>query len=506
LIAFIIIAFIFIYNKEKYSHLGELHNVPYLPPQFLERPKYFNLIKNELIKKSRADQNKIVGMVGVQGMGGVGKTILATALARDEDIRKAFPDGISWLAIGLPTGDDEESFIAQKQRTLVDILEIKDAANFANSQGGKAFLESHLKNKTCLIILDDVWHMKHADAFNVLGHKGRLLITTRVGEVLTDLGARKIPIDLLDKPDARKLLANWAGQDIRELPEDTTSSIIEKCGRLPLALAMVASMVRVREDKATVWKDALAQLQKVDLESFKRHFPDYQYTDLLIAITVSLDDLGPQNRDKYLDFAVFPEDQTIPEDVFITFWGKKYEMEEYSVRNLLNILVDRSLARRDEQRRVYLHDLQFDYVSKMAAGDIAARHDSLLKAYSDVCSVLCNEKGWAGGPDDGYYYQRLPWHLDQARRQSELRQLLWNPLWYRAKIKFTDIYSLIADLATFSREQELQTVQQALQLSANVIVRDMAQFASQLCGRLVSFSDPRIKSLKQQIAQSQDGC
>jgi hypothetical protein len=36
---------------------------------------------------------------GVQGMAGVGKTVLATALAHDSEVRRAFPDSIYWLTV-----------------------------------------------------------------------------------------------------------------------------------------------------------------------------------------------------------------------------------------------------------------------------------------------------------------------------------------------------------------------------------------------------------------------
>jgi hypothetical protein len=40
------------------------------------------------------------GIIGVQGMGGIGKTVLSAAPAHDSEIRQAFPDGIYWLTIG----------------------------------------------------------------------------------------------------------------------------------------------------------------------------------------------------------------------------------------------------------------------------------------------------------------------------------------------------------------------------------------------------------------------
>ena len=38
--------------------------------------------------------------VGIQGMGGIGKSVLAAAIARDPEVRQAFPGGVYWLTIG----------------------------------------------------------------------------------------------------------------------------------------------------------------------------------------------------------------------------------------------------------------------------------------------------------------------------------------------------------------------------------------------------------------------
>ena len=62
-------------------------------------------------------------------MGGIGKTVLATALARDENIRGAFTDGIFWITLGqTPKLLDWQLYLsetlADKQATFTDILMI----------------------------------------------------------------------------------------------------------------------------------------------------------------------------------------------------------------------------------------------------------------------------------------------------------------------------------------------------------------------------------------------
>ena len=38
--------------------------------------------------------------IGLQGMGGIGKSVLAAALANDEQVLEAFPDSVIWIALG----------------------------------------------------------------------------------------------------------------------------------------------------------------------------------------------------------------------------------------------------------------------------------------------------------------------------------------------------------------------------------------------------------------------
>ena len=81
--------------------MGKLHGVPELPPHYLLREADLAGLKQKLL--SGGANVGITGQfsaVGVQGMGGIGKTVLAAALARDSEVRQAFPEGIYWLRLG----------------------------------------------------------------------------------------------------------------------------------------------------------------------------------------------------------------------------------------------------------------------------------------------------------------------------------------------------------------------------------------------------------------------
>jgi hypothetical protein len=80
---------------------GKLYGVPDLPPHYLPREADLAGLKRKLLSGDASvaitGQGKAVG---IQGMGGIGKTVLAAALAHDSEVRQAFPDGIYWLTVG----------------------------------------------------------------------------------------------------------------------------------------------------------------------------------------------------------------------------------------------------------------------------------------------------------------------------------------------------------------------------------------------------------------------
>ncbi|HRW82648.1 MAG TPA: NB-ARC domain-containing protein [Methanothrix sp.] len=466
--------------------MGRLVYVPELPPNFLPRNEEKKGIKG-LILSGDKKTTGIPGVskkVGVQGMGGIGKSVLAAAVAQDDEVRQAFPDGIFWLSIGR---DLQKRDLLQIQSKLAKSL--GDGSVFESLNEGREKLQELLANKACLLILDDVWISRNAGAFDSLGPNCRMLITTRNLDVITDLGGAEYTLGLLEETKARKLLADWAGQDVDSLPQEA-DEIVQECGRLPLALAMTGAMLRGKPDR---WRNVLHKLQNADLDKIKRDFPHYLYHDLLKAIQVSVDDLDPDYQARYLDFAVFPGDTPIPESVLQTFWAPE-GLDEYDSQDAVDLLVARSLIRRSDDGLLSLHDLQFDYVRKQVE-DLTELHNSLLEAYRRKCP-----EGWHTGPNDGYFFQHLSHHLVEAKRKNELRDLLFDPCWMQAKLEYTDLPALISDYDFLSEDSDSCLVRDALQLSAHVISHDKTQLANQLLARLMSQKFRKIQTMLDQIA------
>jgi hypothetical protein len=228
-----------------------------------------------------------------------------------------------------------------------------------------------LQERSCLLILDDIWQLEHATAFDVLGERGRMLITTRDVRIVTDLGAVERRVDQLTDAQALTLLAQWSGYREEKLPE-LAKDVVKECGKLPLALAMVGA--RVKGDPEG-WENVLHRLRRADLEKIQQQFPDYPYRDLLKAIQVNVDGLETERlRERYLEFAVFPEDTPIPEAVLHTFWAP-FGMDKYDVQDAIKRFADLSLVRRDNKNRLSLHDLQYDYARKQTQARLSALHE-----------------------------------------------------------------------------------------------------------------------------------
>ena len=83
-----------------------------------------------------------------------------------------------------------------------------------------------------------------------------------------------------------------------------------------------------------------------------------------------------------------------------------------------------------------------------------------------------------------------------ANRHPEIAALLWDSAWLQAKLRKTEINSLIADFEYLKSDPEVELVQGALRLSSHVLAKDPSQFVSQIVGRLLPHDyQPHIQRL-----------
>jgi len=424
--------------------------------------------------------------VGVQGMGGIGKTVLAAALAHDSEVRQAFCDGIYWLPVG-----QKPNLLDLQNQLLSQLTGSKHAST--TERETKDALRKAFEGRRVMVMLDDVWTFDDADAFSVNSSLGRLLLTTRNQEVLVGIGAAEHRVDVLSPSDALKMLAQWVGEKGWDKLPKEAPEVAKECGYLPLALAMIGATIRrSRQSPGVAWQDALDCLRAADLEEIKRSFPGYPYQDLLRAIEVSVEALDESDRERYLDLAVFPEDQPIPETTLRAYW----KLDARRARKCMDAFAERSLATIATESSagvtstLNLHDLQHDLIRKRRAEKLPDLHLRLLEV-------------WAALPKlpDAYAWHWVAYHLVKADRKDDLHRLLLDFDYLQAKLAATDTNALIADYDYLPEDKDLRLVQSGLRISAHVLARDTRQLAGQPIGRLLGHTSPDVQALLKQATE-----
>lgn len=210
------------------ASLDPFATVPPLPPGFLPRPEVTETIIHSL---SGSDT---VAITAVEGMGGVGKTIVANELCHDPRIRDTFKDGILWFTIGKQSGLTPETLTREMAMHLNQEFRVSSEAAY----------RSLFRGKSVLVVLDDVWTLDAIEPFLLDSGSSRLLYTTRNHEIAASLVAKNHDVGLLDDAHARRFLAHRSGWEQSPLPEPEATEILSECKGLVLGLAMIGASLK----------------------------------------------------------------------------------------------------------------------------------------------------------------------------------------------------------------------------------------------------------------------
>jgi hypothetical protein len=383
------------------------------PPNYVKRAGLIDELRHTLLGEGAVAVTS--GMTytpkhdptALHGIGGIGKSVMARALCDEPLIQQLFPDGILWATLGNEVRDTD---IERKLRDWVTALggAVVDAASLEQVREEVARL---LADRACLLIIDDVWRYKQAEAFMVGGAGCRVLLTTRDAEIARALNADVHPIPPMSEAEAVRLLDDWA-KDGLATAGDLKRQIVHRLARLPLAVKLAGA--QLQRGNATAW------LATFDARKLKSARPEDAHDSLSQTFGMSLDALDAGTRHLYNALTIFREDEDIHEAAVqslsaglaaIDTADSTALIDDLAARALLETLVD------DHRRAVKLHDLLRDFMAaELGAAGAQAAHAALLGAYGDG--------NWHTLPDDGYIYTHLGYHLRAAGRRDELYALL----------------------------------------------------------------------------------
>ena len=299
----------------------------------------------ELIKLLDIKSNG-VRVLGLYGIGGIGKTTLAKALfnrlvSHGFKIRSFIPN--------VREVSTQEDGLKLLQNKLIDDISkgLKAIEDEINSIFKR---EMNSNERRVLVVLDDVDNVSQLNALmtarrEFLCEGSRFIITTRNKEVLREhIVNVKYEVRELDSDKALQLFSYHALR--REKPAENflnlSEQIVSLTGGLPLALEVFGSMLfdKRREEE---WKDALQKLKQI------------RPKDLQDVLKISYDGLDENKKCVFLDIACLFANMRMDKDYAIDiFNGCGFDAEiaitDLTAKSLIKVAEENSLWTHDQVR------------------------------------------------------------------------------------------------------------------------------------------------------------
>ncbi|XP_058198108.1 probable disease resistance protein At4g27220 [Rhododendron vialii] len=210
----------------------------------------------EIIKALKHDH---FNLIGVCGMGGVGKTTMVNEVAKRAKEENHFDE----VAMAVVSKDPN---LTNVQACIAEMLGLKLVDRVSPMVRADLLRKRLLQdNKKVLVILDDIWEDFDLHDMGIplecANKNFKLLYTSQTRDLWPDVLTKKeIPLQLLSEDEAWQLFREKAGDsvDTRDL-HPIAKQIVNECGGLPLALVLIGGVLSTKSGRE-IWEGMLDML------------------------------------------------------------------------------------------------------------------------------------------------------------------------------------------------------------------------------------------------------
>lgn len=277
-----------------------------------------------------------VHIIGIWGMGGIGKTTIADAVFTKVSYQY---EGYYFAA---NVREKWGNRIKLRNEVLADVLG-DQSINISTPTMSSAFAVERLKCKKVLVVLDDVSLSEQIEYLvggrDWFGPGSRIIVTTRNKEVFNSGVDEVYQVTVLNSHEALKLFSLNAFQQDSPLIEyqHLSERAVGYAKGIPLALKVLGSHLRSKRPKE--WVSALEKLKK------------YPKAEIYDVLRLSYEGLDPEEQSIFLDIACCLKGQTKSQITSIL------DACDFSTEIGMRSLEDKSLVTVSNNNTVQMHDL-----------------------------------------------------------------------------------------------------------------------------------------------------
>ncbi|XVF11242.1 hypothetical protein REPUB_Repub08aG0009600 [Reevesia pubescens] len=300
-----------------------------------------------------------VGIIGLYGMGGVGKTTLLNKINNKFCKAPNRYDLVIWVVVS------KGFYIGKVQDDIAKRLGIIDKAWNDKTPEEKALdIFRVLKDKKFVLLLDDIWErvdlLKVGIPLPTQENGSKVVFTTRSVDVCGQMKAHKISVECLPEEKAWELFKENvdaqtldSSRDIRQLANE----VAKECKGLPLALITIARAMACK-DTVEEWAYALDALRRNSSILVFQEMGEEVYPLLKFSFDSLPNDLF---RKCLLYCSLFSEDHEIRKDKLIDFWIGEGFLDGHRNRDqgheIIGSLIRACLLEKVDYSVVKMHDV-----------------------------------------------------------------------------------------------------------------------------------------------------